>query len=57
MNSDSEKNHKAMQWKRKTLKKITASVHYLEHPDKKLLSEEEINESWSLRMRRKLSTL
>lgn len=55
--SNSEKNQKAMQWKRKSLKELTASLYFLEHPDKKLLSEEEINESWSLRTARKLSTL
>ena len=57
MMSNSEKNQKAMQWKRKSLKELTASLYFLEHPDKKLLSEEEINESWSLRTARKLSTL
>lgn len=57
MMSNSDKNQKAMQWKRKSLKELTASLYFLEHPDKKLLSEEEINESWSLRTARKLSTL
>jgi len=57
MMSNSEKNQKAMQWKRKSLKELTASLYFLEHPDKKLLNEEEINESWSLRTSSKLSTL
>ena len=57
MMSNSEKNQKAMKWKRKSLKELTASLYFLEHPDKKLLSEEEISESWSLRTARKLSTL
>ena len=39
MMSNSEKNQKAMQWKRKSLKELTASLYFLEHSDKKLLSE------------------
>ena len=57
MSSDSKENQKAMQWNRKKLKETAASVYFLEHPDKKLLSEEEVNQSWSLRTRQKLLAL
>jgi hypothetical protein len=53
MASDSERDQKAMQWNRKEIKEMAISSHFLGHPDKKLLSEEEVNESWSARAKDK----
>ncbi|WP_193038961.1 hypothetical protein [Pseudoalteromonas nigrifaciens] len=57
MSSNTERNQKAMQWDRKNIKKLTVSDFFLGHPDKKNLSEEEINQSWSARAKQKILTL
>lgn len=57
MSSNTERKQKAMQWDRKNIKELTVSDCFLDHPDKKNLSEEEVNQSWSARAKQKILTL
>lgn len=57
MSSNTERKQKAMQWDRKNIKELTVSDCFLDHPDKKNLSEEEINQSWSTRAKQKILSL
>ena len=57
MSSNTERKQKAMQWDRKNIKELTVSDCFLDHPDKKNLNEEEINQSWSARAKQKILTL
>jgi hypothetical protein len=57
MSSNTERKQKAMQWDRKNIKELTVSDCFLDHPDKKNLSKEEINQSWSARAKQKILTL
>lgn len=57
MTSDSLLNHKSMQWKRKINAESTISRYYLEHPDKKVLSDAEALESWVVRAADRINSL
>lgn len=57
MTSDASLNHKAMQWKRDMNTELTNSRYYLEHPDKKVLSDAEALESWVARAADRVNTI
>ena len=57
MTNDASRKYKAMQWKRKSNVEHTIARHYLEHPDKKIKSEEEALESWVARAADKILSL
>jgi hypothetical protein len=46
-----------LKWKRKDISEQTISRHYLDHPDRKIKSEEDALESWVARAGQKIVTL
>ncbi|MGO0309644.1 Tn7-like element transposition protein TnsE [Endozoicomonas acroporae] len=57
MSTDNIKGLKAMQWKRELIAEVTSSRLYLDHPDRKIKSEEDALFSWVARAAEKLRVL